>query len=96
MFKPKKSPETDHDLRDRVAYLEGLTTGFLHYSSNRANILSALRERLPTGSVERGLADLLFTLERDAYAKTFGVEVTGEQEAGHEAFISTMSRALRQ
>ncbi len=96
MFKPKKSPETDHDLRDRVAYLEGLTTGFLHYSSNRVHILNALRDKLPEGSVERGLVDLLFTLERDSYAKTFALEVTGEQEAGHEAFISTMSRALRQ
>ncbi len=97
MFKTsKKAPAPDAELTDRVARLEGLMESFLQYSFSRGKILNALSTRLPEGTVERGLVDLMFTLERDAFAKTFAIELQGDQQAGHEAFVSLMSKALRQ
>ncbi len=95
MFKAKKTRDPVEDLQERVAYLEGLTAGLLQYDSNRATMVRCVREKTPAGSVERALTDLILTMEREAFAKTFAGEVKDIQQTGHHAFISVMSRSLR-
>ncbi len=95
MFRARKDQDLVEQLQARVAHLEGLNAALTQYMSNRGNIIRSLRDTLPAGTVERGIADLLLTLEREAYAKVFANEVGDQQQTGHEAFVSVMSRALR-
>jgi|GEM_PF-6930958 len=95
MFKTKKAHDPLEELQERIAFLEGQTTTLMHFMSNRGHIVRCLREKLEPGSVERGLVDLMLTLDREAFAKAFAVEVGSGQQQGHEAFVSAMSRGLR-
>ena len=78
-----------------MAHLEGMNCGLLQYASNRAHVIRALREQTPQGSVERALTDLLLSMEREAFGKTFSADVGDMQQPGHQAFVSVMSQALR-
>lgn len=95
MFKAKKAHDPIEELQDRVAHLEGLNSGLLQYASNRAHMIRGLREKTAEGTIERALTDLMLTIEREAFCKTFSADVTDNQEPGHQAFVSVMSRALR-
>jgi hypothetical protein len=95
MFKTRKAHDPLEVLQDRVAHLEGLSAGLLQYASNRANLIRTLRDKTPSGTVERGLMDLLLTMEREAFCKTFSADVTDDQQDGHQSFVSVMSRSLR-
>jgi hypothetical protein len=87
MFKARKAHDPVEDLQERVAHLEGINATLMHYMSNRGNIVRSVRETLQVGTVERGLVDLMLTLEREAFAKAFATEVGDQQQAGHEAFV---------
>ena len=95
MFKPKTAKDAVDDLERRLAFLEGQNATLIQFISNRGHIVRCLREKLEPGTVERGLIDLILTLEREAFAKAFALEVAPAQQAGHESFVSTVGRSLR-
>ena len=95
MFKPKKAQDPIEELQDRVAYLEGVNAILLQYLSNRGHIVRGVREGLQPGTIERGLMDLMITVERDAFGKAYATEVNDAQQSGHDSFVTIMSRALR-
>lgn len=84
------------DLHGRLTYLEGVTAGLAAQCAQRVLVLRALRERLDTGTVERGLADLLFVLERESSAQLGASSLNPAQRAAYRGFTSRMQRLTGQ
>jgi hypothetical protein len=83
------------DLHGRVARLEGVAAGLAAQGAQRVMVLKSLRERLQAGTVERGLVDLLFTLERDASRGLESADLAPAQRGGYVRFASAMQRLTR-